>query len=84
MYFTGITFLLFMFKLSDGKGFWYNLRLSDKNVYTQAIKIERLIKKVTRCECTVKFLYKFRDNDVFPKFVRSRNINNQPLKKNRY
>ena len=39
------------------------------------------MKKVKRCQCTLKFLYNCKDHDVFPKFVRWRNINNQPLKK---
>ena len=47
----------------------YQLSLSDGKVYKQAIKVERLMKKVQRCECTLKFLYNCRDN-VFPKFVR--------------
>ena len=43
------------------------------------------MKKISRCECMLKFLYNCRDNEFFPKFVRLRNINNQPLKKkNRY
>ena len=59
-----------MLKLLNGKGFWYNLRLSDKNVYNQAIKVEQLMKKVKRCECTLKFLYNCRDDDVFTKLFR--------------
>ena len=67
-----------MLKLSDGKGFWYSLRLSDKKVYREAIKIER-------CECTLKFLFNCWNNDVFPKFVCWKNVNRQPFKKkNRY
>ena len=74
-----------MWKLSYGKAFWCYLRLSDKKVYKQGIKVKRLMKKISRCECMLKLLYNFRDSDVFPKFVRLRNINNQPLKKkNRY
>ena len=85
MSFVRITFLLFMFKLTDGKGFWYNLRLFYKEINKQAIKVKRVMKKVKRCERTLKFLCNCRDNDVFPKFVRWRNIKNQPLKKkNRY
>ena len=70
-----------MWKLSYGKAFWCYLRLSDKKVYKQGIKVERLMKKINRCECMLKFLYNCRYKDVFPKFVRLRNINNQPLKK---
>ena len=68
-----------MLKLSDGKGFWYNLRLFDKEINKQGIKVKRVMKKVKRCERTLKILYNCRDNDVFPKFGRWRNINNQPL-----
>ena len=74
-----------MWKLSYGKAFWCNLRLSGKKFYKQGIKVERLMKKISRCECMLKFLYNCRDNEFFPKFVRLRNMNNQPLKKkNRY
>ena len=55
-----------MLKLSDGKGFWYNLQLSDKKVYREAIKVERLMKKIMRCECTLMFLFNGRNNDVSP------------------
>ena len=84
MSFVQITFLLFMFKLTDGKGFWYNIRLFYKEINKQAIKVKIVMKKVKRCERTLKFLCNCRD-DVFPKFVRWINIKNQPLKiKNRY
>ena len=43
-------FLLFDLKFLGGKVFWYNLRLPEKNVYNQAIKVERLMKKVERRE----------------------------------
>ena len=39
------------------------------------------MKNVKRCECTLQLLYNCREHDVFPKFFRWRNINNQPLKK---
>ena len=65
----------------SGKGFWYNLRLSDKKVYREAMRVERLMKKIKRCECTLKFLFNCRNNDVFPKFVCWKNVNRQPFKK---
>ena len=85
MYLLEITFLSFMLKLSDGKGFWYNLQLSGKKVYREAIKVERLMKKIMCCECTLMFLFNGRNNDVSPKFVCWKNVNRQPFKKkNRY
>ena len=43
------------------------------------------MKKIKRCECTLKLLFNCQNNDVFPKFVCRKNVNRQPLKKrNRY
>ena len=39
------------------------------------------MKKIKRCECTLKLLFNCQNNDVFPKFVCWKNVNRQPLKK---
>ena len=46
-----------MLKLSNAKSFWYNLQLSDKKVYKEAKEVERLMKKIKRCDCRYKFLF---------------------------
>ena len=50
MYLFGIAFVLYFLKLSDGRGFWYNIRTSDENVYKVAIDYEREAKKLNKAE----------------------------------
>ena len=44
----GLSFLLFILKWSAGKGFWYQLRVTDKRTFKKAITVERTHKKVAR------------------------------------
>ena len=48
MFFFGLAFLLYFFKLSAGNGFWNNLRIADRKLYKQTIKFERLLLKLKR------------------------------------
>ena len=81
----GLAFLLYYLKLSDGTGSWMNYRNTDENSYKQAVKVQRMNKKLTRCELAIKFLVKCRDANVFPKFTRWKNANDKDIKtRNRY
>ena len=55
MYLLGITFLLLMLNISGGKGFWYNLRLSNKKGLQRSDKVQRSIKKIKHCHCALIF-----------------------------
>ena len=81
----GLAFLLYLFKLSTGNGFWNNLQIADKKLYQPSIKVERLSLTLKRYECNLKFLMKCRDTGVYPKFARYKNLKSKPYKiKNRY
>ena len=81
----GISFILFFLKLSDGSGYWLNLRNSDEETYRQAVKVQRINKKLLRCELAIKFLTRCRDTAVFPKFTRWKNANSKHIKsRNKY
>ena len=81
----GLTFLLYFLKLSAGNGFRNNLRNADKKLYKETIKVERLLLNLKKYECNLSFLIKCRDANVYPKFVRFKNLQNKPYEiKNRY
>ena len=71
----GLTFILYYIKLSDGNGFWTNLRISDPDCHRRAVEFERTRKKLKKAELDLKFLYDCRDEDLHPKFTRWRNFN---------
>ena len=75
----GLTFILYLLKWSDGNGFWSNYRISDENSYKQAVKLQKLQKKLIRCELSIKFMTKCRDTNVFPKFTRWKNANSKAI-----
>ena len=74
MHIFGLAFVLHFLKLSDGSGFWINYRNTDEDSYRQAVKLQRMSKKMVRCELAIKFLAKCRDANVFPKFTRWKNV----------
>ena len=76
----GLAFVLYLLKWSDGNGFWQHYQRSDNQSYKQAIKTQRIFKKLTRCEQAIKFLKKCRDANVFPKFTRWKIINGRSEK----
>ena len=76
----GLAFILYLFKVTDGNGFWYNLRNSDKLMYKRAITYERLLKRLRKCELDLKFLYSCRNDCIYPKFCRWKNINGKDRK----
>ena len=71
--FFGLTFLLYWTNLSVGYGFWKSLRNTDIDLYNETVVVERLSKRLKKCETNLSFLIKCRDGDVYPKFVRWKN-----------
>ena len=74
MKFIGITFILYYIKLSDGNGFWNNIRMSDENCYNAAVALEKVSKKLNKAKMDLLFLYNCRDEDLHPKFTRWKNF----------
>ena len=59
--------------------------ITDKKLYQQTIKAERLLLILKRYECNLIFLMKCRDTDIYPKFVRFKTLKNKPYEvKNHY
>ena len=80
----GLTFVLYYLKLSDGNGFWRNIRLSDENLYKKAVDLERISKKLQKAKQDLSFLYDYRNEDLHPKFTRWKNfktLDNQTKRK---
>ena len=68
-----------------GNGFWFNFRRSDDRKFKEAVKVQRLRKKMVRCELAIQFLVRCRDAGVYPKFSRWKNANNKdPRTRDRY
>ena len=71
--------------MSDGNGYWTNLRNADETTYKQAVKIRRLRENVMKCEQAIKFLCKCRDANIQPMFTRWKNTRDKDHKtKKRY
>ena len=80
----GLTFVLYYLKLSDGNGFWRNIRLSDENLYKKAVDLERISKKLQKAKQDLSFLYDCRNEDLHPKFTCWKNfktLDNQTKRK---
>ena len=75
-----LTFLLYFLKSSAGNGFWNNVRNADKKLYKETIKVARLFLKLSKYECNLSFLIKCTDANVYPKFVRFKNLKNKHIK----
>ena len=71
----GVCFVLYFIKLSAGKGFWTNLRKSDPDTHKLAVQYQRSLHRLTKAELDLDFLRKCKKSDVYPKFVRWKNIN---------
>ena len=81
----GLCFILYFLKLSDGNGFWFNFRRSDDRKFKEAVKVQRLRKKMVRCELAIQFLVRCKDAGVYPKFSRWKNANSKdPRTRDRY
>ena len=66
----GISFLLFIMKMSAPKGIWYNLRTADPVAHKIAITYQRYYRKVMKAKLDLTFLLKCRDAKVYPTNVK--------------
>ena len=64
------------------KGFWTNLRKSDPGTHKLAVQYQRSWRRLSKAELDLTFLRDCKKAEVYPKFVRWKNIN-QVKKKNR-
>ena len=81
----GLSFVLFILRLSYGSKFWQNLRNDNLLIHKKAVKVERLGKKISKQELDIKFLVNCRDEYVYPKFTRWKNVKSNSVKhKNRF
>ena len=56
MHLFGLTFVLYLLKLSAGNGFWKNIRSADEQAYKVAVTFERLNKKLLSAELALRTL----------------------------
>ena len=56
-------------KLSGKNGFWSNIRKTDKHLYKTSAKYQKNYRKLKKAELDFKFLYRYKDNEVYPKFT---------------
>ena len=76
MLFFGLCFLTYFIKLSGKNGFWSNLRSTDPVLHQKSKALQRVLKKKRKAEHDIKFLNACKENDVYPKFVKWKNIKN--------
>ena len=80
----GVCFILYFLKLSNISGFWGNLRRTDKR-HIIAKSYQKILRKWMKAKHDVHFLHECRSHNVYPKFVRWRNIKNKtPKERNNY
>ena len=85
MHLFDLSLILFLFKLSYGPRFWNNIRNNDFMLYKRATSTERLAKKLKKYEPELRFLITSRDEGVYPKFTRSKNLKTRSIKeKNKF
>ena len=66
----GITFILFILKISAPKGIWYNLRTADPDAHKYAITYQRHNRKINKAELDLEFLLNCRNTEVYPTNVK--------------
>ena len=60
--------------LSGKNGFWSNFRSTDPVLHQKSKALQRVLKKKIKAEHDIKFLNACKENDVYPKFVKWKNI----------
>ena len=79
--FFGICFILYYVKLSAGHGFWSNLRRTDAVTHKLAVKYQRSLRQLEKAQLDLNFLLNCKKHQVYPKFVRWKNISRLKKKK---
>ena len=70
----GLCFILYFLKLSAGYGFWSKLRNTDPNLHKLAIGYQSCLRRKQKAELDLSYLYKCKELNVYPKFVKWKNI----------
>ena len=70
----GKIFVLYFLKLSCGNGFWSKLRETDNEVRKKAIIYQKCYMKYEKSKLDLEFLYRCKNNGLFPKFTRSKHV----------
>ena len=78
MFIFRLYFILYFLKLSSTKGFWKNLRITDPELNLIAKLYQKVLRKFRKAEKDVKFLTDCKSSNVYPKFVRWKNIKTKP------
>ncbi|XP_066930298.1 uncharacterized protein [Clytia hemisphaerica] len=74
MFIFGLCFFLYFLKLSGTVGFWSNLRKTDTELHQAAKSYQKLLRKFRKAEHDIRFLDNCKQNNVYPKFVRWKNL----------
>ena len=79
MIFFRIVFILYFLKLSGTSGFWKKLRETENVTRKMAIIYQKLLLKVKKWKMDLKFLYKCKNENGYPKFARWKYVKNKRL-----
>ena len=63
-----------LLKLSAGYGFWSNLRNTDAKLHKFAVSYQRCLRRKQKAELDVNYFNKCKEYQVYPKFVKWKNI----------
>ena len=66
--------MIYFLKLSNVHGFWSNLQRTDIDTHLAAKSYQKILRKFIKAKHDVKFLNDCKKFDVYPKFVRWKNI----------
>ncbi|XP_066924963.1 uncharacterized protein [Clytia hemisphaerica] len=81
----GLCFFLYFLKLSGTVGFWKNLRNTDVELHQAAKYYQKILRKFRKAGHDIKFLNNCKQNNVYPKFVRWKNIKTKhPREREKY
>ena len=77
--------MLYFLKLPNISGFWKKLRRADKETNIIAKSYQRILRKWMKPKDDPHFLYEYKSHNVYPRFVRWKNIKNKtPKERNNY
>ena len=80
MIFFGIVFVIYVLILSGTSGFWKKLQETDNVTRKMAIIYQKLLLKVDKSKMDLNSLYKYKNENVYPKFARWKHVKNKPLR----
>ena len=80
MIFFGIVIVLYFLNLLGTSGLWKKLRETDNVTRNMAIIYQKLLLKVEKSKTNLKFLYKCKNENVYPKFLSWKHVKNKSLR----